>query len=135
MNKARKKMNAEQLFREMFHTIWQRHDIEKLDHYYAKNFEQTLGMVNKNGDVVEVKMHYDYIVEQAVLQKENYRDTTLDIKKTIVNDDNHIAINFYSCSIHKKTGEPCYRYVCGIWRFNHENKIDRVWAVVTPWSS
>ncbi len=28
-----------------------------------------------------------------------------------------------------------HRCVCGIWRLNKENKIDRVWAVVTPYYS
>ena len=79
------------------------------------------------------EMNYEYMVEQAALHKENFRDTTLDIKKLISEDNQHIAIYFYSTSIEKKSGKLRYRHVSGIWRLNAENKIDRVWATVTAY--
>ena len=126
-------MDAEKFFKEMFYNIWQSHDISRLSDFYAKDFEETIGMTNDNQEPVELHMNYDYMVKQAKLHKENYRDTTIDIKKIVAGANNHISVNFYSSSIDRKTGVLRYRYVCGIWRLNAENKIDRVWAVVTPY--
>ena len=128
-------MNAEKFFREMFHNIWQSHNISRLSDFYAKDFEETIGMTDEHQKPFEFHADYNYMFEQAQLHKDNYKDTTIDIKKIVAGADNHISVNFYSSSIERKTGELRYRYVCGIWHLNHENKIDRVWAVVTPFYS
>jgi len=126
-------MNAENFFKEMFYNIWQSHDISRLDDFYAKDFQEIIAMTDDDHKPFEVSMNYAYMVEQAQLHKDNYKDTTLDIKKAVATADNHIAVNFYSSAVNRETGILRYRYVCGIWRLNHENKIDRVWAVVTPY--
>ena len=126
-------MNAENFFREMFHNIWQSHDISRIGDYYASTFEETIQSWDEQQQKpVELRMDYQYMVEQAALHKAHYRDTTLDIQKIVPGEKNHISVNFYSSSVNRKTGKTRYRYVCGIWRLNTENKIDRVWAVVTP---
>ena len=125
--------HAESFFRDMFHHIWQSHDIEKLDQFYAKDFHESIATTDDHLAPVENQMNYEYMVEQAALHKRNFRDTTLDIKKLIANDKKHIAIYFYSSAIEIKTGKKRYRYVSGIWRLNAENKIDRVWATVTAY--
>ena len=126
-------MNAETFFREMFHNIWQSHDISRIGDYYAQNFEESIQTWDEAQQrPVESGMDYLYMVEQAALHKENEKDTTLDIKKVVAGENQHISVNFYSSSVNRKTGKTRYRYVCGIWRLNAENKIDRVWAVVTP---
>ena len=126
-------MNVENLFKEMYHYIWQSHDLSKFDDFYAKDFEETINVSDENKQPLELVMHYDDLVKQASWQKENYKDTTIDIKKIVVGEGNYISVNFYSTSIERKTGKLRYRCVCGIWHLNRENKIDRVWAVVTPY--
>jgi hypothetical protein len=128
-------MNAEKFFKEMYHYIWQSHDLSKFDDYYAKDFQETIDVSDANKQPLELRMNYDDLVKQAFWQKENYKDTTIVIKKIIVGEGNHISVNFYSTSIERKTGDLHHRCVCGIWRLNKENKIDRVWAVVTPYYS
>jgi hypothetical protein len=125
-------MNAEKFFKEMYYNIWQSHDLSKFDDFYTKDFAETISVSDENKQPLELKMNYDDLVKQATWQKENYKDTTIDIKK-IVASDNYISVNFYSTSIDKKTGALRHRCVCGIWRLNKENKINRVWAVVTPY--
>ena len=126
-------MNAESFFREMFHTIWQGYDISRIGDYYASNFEETIYTCNEQCAPDELHMDYQYMVEQAAFHKEHYRDTVLEIKKIVAGENNHISVNFYASSIERQTGKMRSRYVCGIWRLNSENKIDYVWAVVTPY--
>ena len=126
-------MDVEKYFKEMYFNIWQSNDLSKIDHFYAPDFEETISVCDKNNQPIEITMHYDDIVKQAQWQKENYQNTKIDIKKIVAGDDNHISVNFYSSSIDKKTGELRHRCVCGIWRLNQDNKINRVWAVVTPY--
>lgn len=125
-------MNYEIFFRKMYADIWQANNLSKIDDYYAKDFEETISASEKNKNPFEVNLKYDDIIKQARWQKENYQDTTLDIKK-IFGSDNHISVYFYSSSIDKNTRESRHRYVGGIWRLNQEHKINRVWAVITPY--
>lgn len=116
----------------MYYYIWQSHDIGKLDEYYAKDFEETISVSDENKEPIELRMNYSDIAKAAAWQKENYKDTQIDIHKVVAGVGNYISVCFYSTSIEKKSGEIRHRCVCGIWRLNQENKIDRVWAVVTP---
>ncbi len=126
-------MNAEKFFKEMYYYIWQSNDISKFDDYYAKDFEETISVCDDNKQPIEFKMNYEDLARVAVWQKENYKDTTFEIKKLVASDGNYISVHFYSTSIEKQTGELRHRCVCGIWRLNKENKINQVWAVVTPY--
>jgi hypothetical protein len=126
-------MNAEKFFKEMYYNIWQSNDLSKFDHFYAKDFEETISVSDDNKQPLELQMNYDDLVKQARWQKESYKSTTIDIKKIVVSEGGYISVHFYSTSIEKNTGELRHRYVCGIWHLNKENKIDRVWAVVTPY--
>lgn len=126
-------MDAEKFFKEMYYNIWQSNGLNKFDDFYAKDFEETISVSDENREPIELRMNYDDLVRQAKWQKETYRDTTLDIKKIVAGQGNYISVHFYSTSIEKTTGELRHRCVCGIWRLNKENKIDRVWAVVTPY--
>ena len=103
--------------------ISQSNDINRISEFYAQDFEETIRFAEANKDPIEIHMNYEDLVHQAVLQKQNYRDTKIDIKKNAA-ADNHISVNFYSTSIDKKMGEVKHRLVCGI---------GRVWAVVTPY--
>lgn len=126
-------MNAENFFKSMYFDIWQSHNIEKVDQYYAKTFTETIDTTNEKKEPVTLSLNYQGIVKQVHFQKENYRDTTFEIRKLVAND-NYISVHFYSSSIDKRTNELKHRCVCGIWRLNSYHKIDRVWAVVTPHS-
>ncbi len=126
-------MNAEKFFKEMYYNIWQSHDLSRFDDFYAKNFEETISVSDENRQPIELRMHYDDLVRQAKWQRENYKDTTIDIKKIVSAEENSISVHFYSTSVEKNTGKLRHRCVCGIWHLNRENKIDRVWAVVTPY--
>lgn len=126
-------MNVEKYFTEMYFNIWQSNDLSKIDYYYAKDFKETISVCDESKDPVELNMNYADIVKQARWQKENYSDTTFNIKKIVAGSDNHISVYFYSSSIDKNTGEEKHRSVCGIWRLNRNNQINRVWAVVTPY--
>lgn len=126
-------MDAEKFFKEMYFNIWQSNDLSKFDDYYAKDFGETISVSDEDKRPIELQMNYDDLAKQAKWQKDNYEDTTLDVKKLVASEDNHISVSFYSTSIEKKSGELRHRCVCGIWRLNQENKIDRVWAVVTPY--
>ncbi|OGO94873.1 MAG: hypothetical protein A3F10_05555 [Coxiella sp. RIFCSPHIGHO2_12_FULL_42_15] len=126
-------MDVKKFFQEMYFHIWQGNDLSKIDDFYANDFEETVCVSDENKQPIELTMAYNDIVKQAKWQKNNYQNTTIDIKKIVAGVDNHISVNFYSSSIYKKTGELRHRCVCGIWRLNQENKIDRVWAVVTPY--
>ena len=126
-------MNFEKYFKEMFYNIWQGNDLNKIDVYYAKDFEETVSVADENNMPLELTMNYIDLVNHAQWYKENYKNITLDIKKIVTTQDNHISVYFYSSSIDKKTDELKHRWVCGIWRLNKENKISRVWAVVTPY--
>lgn len=125
-------MDAEKFFKEMYFFIWQSHGIERFDEFYAKDFEETISVTNDQKQPVDLHMDYHHLLEQARWQKEEYQDTTLEIKK-VVGSANYISVHFYSRSFHKRSGEWRHRCVCGIWRLNQERKIDRVWAVVTPY--
>lgn len=127
-------MNSEKFFKEMYFNIWQGNDLSRFDEYYSKDFQEIIGVSDENQLPIELKMNYDDLLKQAKWQKENYKNTTIDIKK-IVGEGKYISVTFYSSSIDKKTGELRHRYVCGIWGLNHDNKINRVWAVVTPYYS
>ena len=116
----------------MYYNIWQGHDLGKFDLYYSKDFKETIDLSDENRQPVELSMNYEDLLKQAKRQKDNYRNTTIDIKKLVVGEGNHISVHFYSSSVDKATGETRHRCVCGIWRLNQANKIDRVWAVVTP---
>ncbi len=84
----------------------------------------------KRNELITVSLDYQGIVQQSRFKKENYTNTTLEIKK-LVACNNTISVYFYSSSIDKKTDELKYRRICGIWQLNEDNKIDRVWAVAT----
>ena len=126
-------MNAEKFFRAMYTAIWQSNDLSRFDVFYAKDFEETIDVSDENKQPITLRMNYDDLAKAASWQKESYKNTTIEIKKLVVGDGNHISVNFYSTSIERKTGKLRHRCVCGIWRLNQENKIDRVWAVVTPY--
>lgn len=128
-------MDSEKFFREMYHYIWQSHDLNKLRDYYSKDFEETIQVSDENKQPIELRMNYSDIAQQAVWQKENYKETKIDIQKVVAGVGNYISVSFYSTSIERKTGMLRHRCVCGIWHLNAENKIDRVWAVVTPYYS
>ena len=128
-------MDVENFFKEMYFNIWQSNDLSKLNDFYAQDFQETINASNEYNEPIELNLNYDDLVRQAKWQAENYKDTTIEIKKIVASDDNHISVNFYSSSIIKKTGELRHRCVCGIWRLNENNKINRVWAVVTPYYS
>lgn len=124
-------MTAENFFKSMYFDIWQSNNIDKIDDYYAKSFEEIIDTTDEKKEPVTISLGYQGIVDQATFQKEHYKDTTLEIKKITANDD-HIAAHFYSTSIDKRTNEIRHRCVCGIWHLDNDGKIDRVWAVVTP---
>ena len=126
-------MDVERFFKEMYFNIWQSHDLSKLDDFYTKDFQETINVSNENNEPIQLNLDYDDLVQQAKWQAENYKDTTIEIKKIVASSDNHISVNFYSSSIVKETGELRHRSVCGIWRLNENNNINRVWAVVTPY--
>ncbi|HSX03298.1 MAG TPA: hypothetical protein VLG76_01065 [Rhabdochlamydiaceae bacterium] len=126
-------MNTEKFFKEMYRDIWQSKDLSQFERYYSKDFEETISVSDENKNPLELHMNYQDLLEQAKWQKENYKDTTIDIKKLVASGNDHISVYFYSTSIEKRTGEIKHRCVCGIWRLNKEKKIDRVWAVVTPY--
>ncbi len=127
-------MNAENFFKTMYFDIWQSNNIGKIDVYYAENFTESIDTTNEKKEPVELELDYQGIVNQAHFQKENYKDTTFEIKKLVSTSD-HISVHFYSTSIDKTTNEIKHRCVCGIWRLDEKGKIDRVWAVVTPYYS
>lgn len=116
----------------MYYNIWQSHAIEKIEQYYANDFTETIDTTDDNNNPVELSLDYDGIVEQAKFQKDKFQDTTFEIKKLVANE-NTISVHFYSSSIDKRNGQLKHRCVCGIWHLNEQQKIDRVWAVVTPY--
>ena len=128
-------MNVEKYFKEMYADIWQGNNLNKIDDYYAKDFEETISVCDENKNPIEINMKYSDLVNQATWQKENYGNTTFEIRNIVEGLDNHISVYFYSSSVDKKTGELRHRYVCGIWHLNQNKQIDRVWAVVTPYYS
>ena len=125
-------ISPESFFKKMYFDIWQSNNIEEIDKYYANDFKETIDTTNTHNEPLELALDYDGIVEQSQFQKENYSDTTFELKK-LVASDNYISVHFYSTSLFKQTGEKRHRCVCGIWRLNKDKKIDRVWAVVTPY--
>jgi len=128
-------VNAQEFFKQMYFDIWQSNDLDRFDDYYARDFQETIQSTDNNKQPIEFNMDYNDLVKQAKKQAEAYRDTTFEIKKIVATDDNHISVHFYSTFIVKATGELRHRCVCGIWHLNIENKIDRAWAVVTPYYS
>lgn len=126
-------MNAEKFFRQMYFDIWQSNNLSRLDDYYSKDFRETIQFTNADKQPVECHMNYTDLVRQAEWQAKVYQNTTFDIKKIVMSGDGHICVQFYSTSVVKETGELRHRCVCGIWHLNSEHKIDRVWAVVTPY--
>ena len=126
-------MNGEKFFKEMYRDIWQSKDLSKFDQYYSEDFVETISVSDENKNPIELQMNYFDLEKQAKWQKENYKDITIEIKKIVSTGNDYISVHFYSTSIDKLTNELKHRYVNGIWRLNKENKIDRVWAVVTPY--
>ncbi len=126
-------MPAEQFFKIMFFNIWQGHDLNRIDEFYARDFQEMISVADDQKRPIVSNLDYDDLVQFAHWYKENYQNTTLDIKKIVAGDNQHISVYFYSSSIEKKTQELRHRWVCGIWHLNESHKIDRVWAVVTPY--
>ncbi|ABS76692.1 nuclear transport factor 2 family protein [Coxiella burnetii] len=126
-------MDAKKFFKEMYFNVWQSNDLSKLGDFYAKDFQETIQVADEKKEPIELNLNYDDLVRQAKWKSETYKDTTFEIKKIVASDDDHISVHFYSTSIVKETGELRHRCVCGIWHLNEEGKIDRVWAVVTPY--
>ncbi|NGX47166.1 MAG: hypothetical protein K1000chlam3_00538 [Chlamydiae bacterium] len=126
-------MDAEKFFKEMFHCIWQSQDLSRFDDFYSEDFTESISVSDEKNQPLELRMNYEDLLQEAKRQKEEFRNVTLDIKKIVHGEDNHLSVNFYSSSIDNKTEEKRHRWVCGIWHLNQENKIDRVWAVVTPY--
>lgn len=123
---------AETFFKKMYFNIWQGHDLSKFDKFYAKNFEETIMVSDENKQPTTLRMNYEELLSAAIQQKENYKNTTIEVIKCISGEDNCICVNFYSSSLDVHTGELRHRSVCGIWHLNANHQIDRVWAVVTP---
>lgn len=126
------KFNAENFFKEMYYFIWQSNDLSKFDDYYAKDFYETISVSNQKNNPIELTMDYNELKQQAIWHQEKYYNTTVDFKK-IIGNECHIAVNFQATSIYKPTDELQHRCAAGIWQLNEENKIDRAWAVVTPY--
>lgn len=80
---------------------------------------------------MQITQDYNYMVEQSIIHKQQFKNTTIDIKHLVANDDN-ISVHFYSSAVNRETGKRHHRCVCGIWHLSEEARIDRVWAVVTP---
>lgn len=57
----------------MYSNIWQGHNLNKIDDYYAKDFEEIISACDENKNPIEIKMQYTDLVKQAILQKENYK--------------------------------------------------------------
>ncbi len=125
-------MSVEKYFTDMYRAIWQSEDISRIDEFYAKDFEELIETTGSDKQPIQISLGYQGIVDQAKFQKDNYRDTTFEARKIVAGEGNTISVHFYSTSIDIRTNELRHRCVCGIWRLNAENKIDRVWAVVTP---
>jgi hypothetical protein len=126
-------MQAEQFFKTMFFNIWQGHDLNRIDEFYARDFQEMISVADDKKKPIVSNLGYEDLVRFAHSYKENYQDVTIDIKKITSSDDQHISAYFYSSSVEKKTQELRHRWVCGIWHLNDHHKIDRVWAVVTPY--
>ena len=124
-------MQAEQFFRSMFRDCWQSYDISKLSDYYDESFNEVIDTVDEHKQPMLIPKGYDYMVKQSIIHKQQFKDTTIDIKRLVANDDN-ISVHFYSSAVNRKTGNLRHRCVCGIWHCNEKGRIDRVWAVVTP---
>ncbi len=124
-------MQAEQFFRSMFRDCWQSYDISKLSHYYDESFHEIIDTVDEHNQPMQITQDYNYMVEQSIIHKQQFKDTTIDIKRLVANDNN-ISVHFYSSAVNRATGKLHHRCVCGIWHLNEEGRIDRVWAVVTP---
>lgn len=124
-------MNYDQLFRNMFYDIWQGNNISSFDNYYSKNFHESITSSDLNGKRIVINMDYHQLKNEAISYSDKYKDVTINIEK-LVASDNYISVCFYSTMIDKHTHSLLYRCVSGIWHLDENNKIDRVWAVVTP---
>ena len=60
-------MNAEKFFREMYHSIWQSHDLSKFDEFYAKNFEETINVSDENKQPIELMMNYNREIARRII--------------------------------------------------------------------
>lgn len=123
-------MNTENFFKQMFYDIWQGNDIAKISEYYSKNFIEEIYIDKNDDEKIAHTMNYTDIIQQAKYLKENYKNTIVDFKNILSAENNHIVVNFHSQFTEIKTEKRINRYVAGTWHLDHENKIDRVLAVV-----
>ena len=126
-------MKIDKIFKTMFFDIWQGNNIKMFDSYYAKDFKEVITVTDVNQSPIEINMIYNELLKEAHRYKDEFQDVTLTIKKMVIGNENHLSVNFYSSATEKKSAELKHRCVCGIWHFNNSGKIDRVWAVVTPY--
>ncbi len=126
-------MNLKIIFKNMFFDIWQGNNTDKFSDYYAADFSEVVTLTDKNDQPLDIEMNYEKLLEQVYWYKSNYSDVTIDIKKAVEGEDNHLSVIFYSSAIDNKTGSLKHRCVSGIWHFNAASKIDNVSAVVTPY--
>jgi hypothetical protein len=126
-------MHPEAFFKEMYRCIWQSQDVDRFDEFYAKDFEETISVTDDEKQPIELHMTYDDLKTQAKWQQDHYKETTIDIKKIVSSEKKYISVHFYSTSVEIHTGQLRHRCVSGIWQLNLEGKINRVWAVVTPY--
>lgn len=59
-------MNVEEYFKEMYANIWQGNNLDKIDDYYAKDFEETISVCDENKNPIEINRKYFDLVKQAV---------------------------------------------------------------------
>jgi hypothetical protein len=48
-------MNNEEYFKEMYSNIWQRHNLNKIDNYYAKDFEEIISVFDEKKILLKLK--------------------------------------------------------------------------------
>ena len=97
----------------MYFDIWQSNAVEKMDHYYAKSFVETIDTTDSDNTLITLSLDYQGILEQALFQKKNFKNTTFEIKKLIACGST-ISVHFYSSSVNKRTNELKHQCVCGI---------------------
>ena len=55
-------MNGEKFFKDMYYNVWQSHGLNRFDDFYAKDFEETISVSDKNQEPIELRMNYDDLV-------------------------------------------------------------------------
>jgi hypothetical protein len=101
--------------------IWVNHNFDKVDQYYASDFQ---------GYEEAVLFNREQLKEYAKEDEKEYVTRKININDTII-EGNKVVVRMTMQAVDKKTQKPVTSYAIAIYQI-HDQKIARVWMAAEP---